>query len=163
MDCQVQEHGASWCHPSYMPLRCSTAWGCRPALVLLKVMRLRCLEGGVCWQLEMGSAHAQHHACPRLNAAKLQAQCRWTVAQLIVTRPDVRWMKCPYQVLARLFVIDSTAVELSSAAFLAFRAAFFFAALDFAPARAPSRSAHEDASQHRRQVNAELPDNKYTE
>ena len=57
-----------------------------------------------------------------------------------------------YRVLARPFVIDSTDAELPSTAFLALRAAFFFAALDFAPARAPSKSARKAASQRRRQV-----------
>ena len=46
-----------------------------------------------------------------------------------------------YLVLARPFVTDANEAASSSAAFLAFRAAFFLAALDFAAAFALSRSA----------------------
>ena len=57
-----------------------------------------------------------------------------------------------YRALARPFVTDSTDAGLPSTAFLAFRAAFFFAAFDFAPARAPSKSAHKDTTWRRRRV-----------
>ena len=46
-------------------------------------------------------------------------------------------------VLAKPFVTDDTEGAPSSGAFLAFRAAFFFAALDFAAAFALSRSASQ--------------------
>ena len=63
---------------------------------------------------------------------------------VITIRPYLRMDKGVYRVPARPFVTDSTDAGLPSTAFLAFRAAFFFAALDFALARAPSKSAHKD-------------------
>ena len=56
MDCQVQVHGKFWCHPSYMALRCSTVWSCRPALVMIKVMQVFCLNYWTRQQVDVLSA-----------------------------------------------------------------------------------------------------------